>query len=260
MSGLSDGRRRLLGRLRTRRTREREALVLLEGPRGVREAWAAGAVARFALTSPRLDALDPDLADELAGWCEVVRLSDAELAAVSATEAPQGVLAVVVEPGDGWVADVGPDTRLLVLDAVQDPGNVGTLIRTAAAFDLDGVVLLDGCVDPWNPKAVRGSAGAAFRCPVALRSWTAIAPLLEGAGLPLWVADAAGAGPADSVRRGGWALFVGSEGRGVRSEIRHRATGLAAIPMPGGTESLNAAVAGSILVYEFTRPEGGLGA
>ena len=234
--------------------------MLLEGPRGVREALEAGAVARFALTSPRLEAVDPQLAGALAGWCEVVHLSDAELGAVSATEAPQGVLAVVAEPGGGWVADIGPDTRLLVLDAVQDPGNVGTLIRSAAAFALDGVVLLDGCVDPWNPKAVRASAGAAFRCPVAVRSWSAIAPLLEAAGLPLWVADAAGGGPGDAVRSGGWGLIVGSEGRGVRSEIRERASGLAAVPMPGGTESLNAAVAGSILVYEFTRAEKGLGA
>jgi TrmH family RNA methyltransferase len=216
-------------------------------------------VARFALTAPRLDALDPDLADELSGWCEVIRLSDAELAAVSATEATQGVLAVVVEPSDAWVDGIGPDSRILLLDAVQDPGNVGTLIRTAAAFDLDGVVLLDGCVDPWNPKAVRASAGAAFRCPVALRPWTAMASLLDAAGPALWVADAAGVVPGDSVRAGGWALVIGSEGSGARSAIRERAAGLAAVPMPGGTESLNAAVAGSILVYEFTRVERGLG-
>jgi TrmH family RNA methyltransferase len=246
--------------LHSRKTRERERLVLIEGPRGVREAMAAGAQPRFALTSPRLDELDPALSEALDAWCEMVRLTDAELAGVSATEAPQGVLAVVAEPDDGWIEAIGPGSRLLVLDAVQDPGNVGTLIRTAAAFALDGVVLLDGCVDPWNPKAVRASAGGAFRCPVALRSWTALAPLLDGAELPVWVADASGTGPNDEARAGGWALVVGSEGRGARRDIRERAAGLAAIPMPGGTESLNAAVAGSILVYEFTRPERGLGA
>lgn len=259
MEGLSERRRRLIGRLRGRRTRAREGLVLVEGIRAVSDLLEAGVRPRFAVVAPRAEERAPALVATLAAAGEVVRVSDATLEALADTAQPQGVLAVAPEPDGAWLGSVGPSDHLLVLDALQDPGNVGTLIRSAAAFGVRGVVVLDGSADPWNPKAVRSSAGAVFRCPVALETVDGFVARLARAGLPLLVADAAG----DEVRpppwHGGWALVIGSEGHGVRDEVQAAAARTVRVPMDAGVESLNAAVAGSILLYELTRHSGGHG-
>lgn len=260
MTGLSDGRRRLIGRLRHRKTRAREGAVLVEGVRAVDDLLGARVTPRFAVVSPRCHELAPDLVERLRAATELVEIDDASLVELADTASPQGVLAVAPEPSDGWFDAVGPEARLLILDALQDPGNVGTLVRTAAALGLDGVVLLDGSVDPWNPKAVRSSAGAVFRCPLALRSADAVLERMERAGLPLLVADAGGTDVAPPPWHGGWSLVVGSEGHGVRAAVRAVAATTVRVPMRGGVESLNAGVAGSILLYELTRLDGGHGA
>jgi len=257
---LSDARRRRIVRLHRRKSRRREGLVLVEGPRAVRAALDAGADPRFAVISPRLFDLDAALAARLSTATEVVQVSDAEMAPLADTAAPQGVLIVVQEPAETWFDELGPETRLLILDGVQDSGNVGTLVRSAAAFALDGVVLLDGTADVWSPKSIRASAGALFSCPVAQRSETETVSRTQAAGLPLLVAEATGDSVAPALGPGGWALVIGSEGRGVRETLRAAAARGVGIPMPGGTESLNAGVAGSILLYELTRSDGGHGA
>jgi TrmH family RNA methyltransferase len=257
---LSDARSRRIVRLHRRKSRRREGLVLVEGPRAVRAALDAGVDPRFAVISPRLLELDAGLADRLSAVTEVVHVSDAEMAPLADTEAPQGVLIVAQEPGEAWLDGIGPETRLLILDGVQDPGNVGTLVRSAAAFALDGVLLLDGTADVWSPKSIRASAGALFSCPVAQRSETEMLSRTEVAGLPLLVAEATGGSVAPAHGGRGWALVIGSEGRGVRDTLRAAAARGVGIPMPGRTESLNAGVAGSILLYELTRSDGGHGA
>ena len=253
---LSRERTRLIGRLRSRRTREREALFLVEGVRAAAEALAAGAHARFAVVSERLGdlaggaALRARLED---AGVETVEVPHEELAALSDTEASQGVLLVCPEPDDG--AGLPPSGPLLVLDGLQDPGNVGTLVRAAAAFGAAAVVVLDGTVDPFNPKAVRAAAGALFRVPVVRMAWERAETELRDRG-PLLIADmlgrdAAGAHPAAS-----WSLVVGSEAAGARAAARAAATDTVAVPMRGGIESLNAGVAGAILLYVLTREEG----
>lgn len=254
---LSDARARRIGRLRRRRGREKEGRVLVEGPRAVQTAIESGARPEYALTTPRLDEVAPGLAETLAAVCDIVEVTDARLSELADTETPQGVLAVVREPSSEWFETIGPEARLLVLDGIQDPGNVGTLVRSAAAFALDGVVLLDGTADPWGPKAIRASAGAAFLVPVALRSAAEALDRLERAGIPLLVADAGGGRPTAPPWHGGWALAVGSEGSGVRESLGRVAAKRVAVEMPGSTESLNAGVAGSILLYELTRSDGG---
>lgn len=254
---ISDARARRIARLHRRKSRQREGLVLVEGPRAVRAALDAGVAPRFAVVSPRLLDLDPTLADRLALATEVVEVTDAEIGPLADTEAPQGVLIVVAEPDEAWFDALGPAARLLVLDGVQDPGNVGTLARSAAAFALDGVVLLDGTADAWSPKSIRASAGALFACPVAQRTAAEALVHINSAGLLLLVADAAGHPARRPPEGGGWALVVGSEGRGARDVVRAAATRAVGIPMPGRTESLNAGVAGSILLYELTRSDGG---
>lgn len=257
--GLSQRRAQVVGRLRQRKTREREGLVLVEGVRAVSEALHAGARAVFAVVSPRLAAVDGGVAVRAAldgSRVEVAEVDDGELSRLSDTEAPQGVLLVCRQP-EAPAATMAPGARLLVLDGVQDPGNVGTLVRAATAFALDGVMALDGTADPWGAKAVRASAGMVFRIPVLQAPASAALEACAGAGLPVLVADAGGADVAGYLGGGGWALVVGNEGAGPRAEVREGATATVRIPMPGGAESLNVGVAGSILMYALTRESPG---
>jgi RNA methyltransferase, TrmH family len=252
---LSKNRRQLIERLKTRKGRPREGLVLVEGVRSSAEALAAGADVRFVVRSPRL--LDTEagrtLASTLAGQgLEIDEVDDADLAELSDTEHPQGVLCVCAEPGLdlAQLRDRDPAT-ILLLDGLQDPGNLGTLVRAARAFGVDGVIALDGSVDPWNPKAVRAAAGAGFHTSVARATWAEAGPWLEEQRIEILAADPAG----DDVRsfRPGksWALAVGNEGEGLRTDVVAASAKRLAIPMPGGTESLNAGVAGSILLYSL---------
>jgi TrmH family RNA methyltransferase len=253
---LSQNRRRLLGRLRVRRQREREGAVLVEGVRAVGEALSAGARPSFSVTSPRLSASahGPALRERLTEIADVTEVEDDELDALSDTDHPQGVLAVFPQPAPE-LAGLPEAGTVLVLDAVQDPGNVGTLVRSAVAFGLDGVLTLDGTVDPWGAKAVRASAGAVFRIPV----WRATLPdtrsVLSDRRADVLVAAADGGDvrealdPAAGLR----ALVLGNEGAGVRDEIRDLARAVVAVPMRGAAESLNVGVAGSILMYECMR-------
>ncbi len=254
---LSRERARLIGRLRSRRTREREGLLLVEGIRAAAEALAAGAPVRFAVVSDRLpelaggDALRAQLAET---GVDVIEVPREELLELSDTEASQGVLLVCPEPGRGaQLPAAGP---LLVLDGIQDPGNIGTLVRAAAAFGLAGTVVLEGTVDPFNPKAVRAAAGAIFRAPVVREPWECLERPLRDRG-PILIAHMGGR-DVGTVRPGeSWSLVVGSEASGPRPAVRAAASEVVSIPMRGGVESLNAAVAGAILLYVLTRGAGG---
>lgn len=247
----------MVARLRIRKTREREGLVLVEGIRGAEDALAGGAQVRFAVVSPRLESLAGGAALRsalLEKGVEIEEESDEALAALADTEHPQGVLMVCVEerPSGAFVA---PGGRYLVLDGIQDPGNVGTLVRASTAFALDGVLVLDGSADPWSAKAVRAAAGMTFRVPVLKARASEALELLQAAGVPLLVADAAGRDVGDARIVGGWALVVGNEGSGPRAELVDAAAHAVRIPMPGPAESLNAGVAGAILLYALTREE-----
>lgn len=252
---LSETRRRLVARLHRRKTREREGLVLVEGVRAAAEALAQGARPRFVLRVPDSAAASfGDLEARLAGVPDVQEVTREEMHALSGTEAPQGLLLVAEEPradpGEVW-GDV--HARIVILDGVQDPGNVGTLVRVSAAFGCTGLVALDGTADPWSPKALRASAGTAFRIPLVREPWTDTGRRLEGWPGLLFRADAGGR-PAGGVSvPDRWALALGGEGDGCRRELCERADGSLSIPMPGGVESLNVGIAGALVLYELTR-------
>ncbi|MFW6206388.1 MAG: TrmH family RNA methyltransferase [Gemmatimonadota bacterium] len=253
---LSRAREKLIGRLRNSRMRPREELVLVEGPRTVADALDAGAGVRFALVTPtfRESSEGRQVVGRLEAVTTVDQLTEDELEGISDTDSPQGVLLVCEEPRVS-VVDLleRPPGRFLILDGVQDPGNLGTLVRAARAFALDGVVALDGTVDPWNPKAVRASAGSSFHIGVVKASWSRVEPLLTDIGVQLLVAEAGGTDVAEISPPSPWALVVGSEGRGVREDVRRRSDGAVTVPMPGGAESLNAGVAGAILLHSLAR-------
>lgn len=235
--------------------REREGLVLVEGLRTCREALRSAVEVRFAVVAPGLEETEEGamLFRELeAAGVELHRVDAAALSALSDTETPQGCLLVCAEPrppaSDPAAA---AEARLLVLDAVQDPGNVGTLIRAGWAFAVSAVVALDGTADPWGAKAVRASAGGCFHVPVLRTRWEEWRERAED--LRILVADAAGQDVAGVDAGPPWALVVGNEARGARVEVRDAAHALVALPMAGGAESLNAAVAGAILLYDLGR-------
>lgn len=233
--------------------------MLVEGVRAVAEALGSGAEGHFVLASPGgREAWTSGLQEAVAAArVPVEDVTDEEMARVAGTETPQGVLLVAAEPAfDPAVHLSGPGGRILVLDGVRDPGNVGTLIRVAAAFACSAVVALDGTADPWGARAVRAAAGTTFRVPVLQIRWEEAEGWVAGAaaGRPLLVADAAGQPVATLSReRRAWTLALGGEASGCRPAVRSAAARVVSVPMPGGVESLNVGVAGAILLYELTR-------
>ncbi len=211
----------------------------------------------FAVVSPRLASLSwgKELRLRLEQRTEVVEVPEAELVEVADTEHPQGVLAVVPEPSPGD-APIRAGGRYLILDSVQDPGNVGTLVRSAVAFALDGVLVLDGTADPWGPKAIRAAAGMVFRIPVVQCSLESMLSDLREAGILLLVAEASGEDVAARADTSAWALAVGNEGGGLRPALRAAAEGVVGVPLSGPAESLNVGVAAAILLYALNREKG----
>jgi RNA methyltransferase, TrmH family len=191
---------------------------------------------------------------------EVVWLAEEVFASAVETQSPQGVAALMVPPV--WkLEDVVRDGALMLVAAgLQDPGNLGTLVRSAEAFGAAGVLTTQGTVSGWNQKAVRASAGSVFRVPVVGVTMAELAGL-RGRGVRLLAAVAAGlgdgeAGPVEASTaefRGSCAVMIGNEGAGLSAELVGMADTRVTIPCPGAVESLNAAVAGSLLLYEASR-------
>lgn len=180
----------------------------------------------------------------------IVRVPEDVMASISPMEAPQGALFLGRLPE---AAEFVPKKGMLILDGVQDPGNIGTILRTADAMDVP-VVLLEGCADPWSWKVIRSTMGAAFRTPVIQSSWEEVRDKCRAAGIPIGVTAlshrAVDIRTADLTEM---ALVIGSEGRGVRREILESADRELIIPMNPHCESLNAAIAASIVMWEIRR-------
>lgn len=183
---------------------------------------------------------------------EASSVTEAEFRSAAETESPQGVLAIAEIPSHSLAGiPEGDSLRILVLDAVQDPGNVGTIVRTAAALGADATVALPGTVDPWNAKVVRATMGASFHHRVLTSSIEELSGFLSDRNVELWGADARGelVGTAPTPRR--LALAVGNEGAGLSSSIRERATRLVSLPISAAIESLSVSVAAGILLHEL---------
>ena len=175
------------------------------------------------------------------------------MTSVSSMRTPQGMLAVCRMP-DTALPEVLAGQRYVVLDGVQDPGNVGTVIRTADAFGCDGVILLAGCADPYSIKTLRSSMGAVFRVPVWCTDAASLHRRLRDAGLPLYGAalrDDTEDARALALRR--CAIAIGSEGRGLTEQVLGLCDRTVRIPMAAHCESLNAAVAAAVLLWEAYR-------
>ncbi len=247
----------LVRHLKLRRGRERRGLALAEGVRLVEEVLEAGVPIRAALVSPALEATPRGaaLAATLRARAPRVEdLSDRDLAGLAATEHPQGVV-VVIEPVAASLTDITLSRRsvVLVLDAVQDPGNVGTMIRTAHGLGAAGVVALPGSAEIANPKVLRATMGAVFRIPAVAADPEATMAWLSKCGAVVWVAAAEGEPVTRAPRQGPVALVVGNEGAGVSARMASAAARHVGVPLATGAESLNVAVAAGILLYEALR-------
>lgn len=242
--------------LHRRKARERRALTLAEGIRLVEEAVASGIPIEGAVVSPSLEAGERGHALVQAlerRGVPLERVSDRDLEKLADTDHPQGVVAVIRPPT--WsVADlvIQPRSVVVVLDGVQDPGNVGAILRTAHGLGAAGVIVLPGTAELANPKTLRGSMGAWFRLPAMRLEVPEFLGWVAEKGLTVQVAAMDGV-PAMSVKRSeALALVVGNEGAGVQPGLRAAGTAVA-IPLVPGAESLNVAVAAGILLYEVLR-------
>jgi TrmH family RNA methyltransferase len=239
--------------LSRRKARERDQLFVAEGVRAVEELVRSPLTIRGALIAPQLSETDRGraLAASLTARAQdTVMVGDREFASAAQTESPQGVLAIGEIPTVRLPdVELSPATRIVILDAVQDPGNVGTILRTAAGLGAVATIALPGTVDLWNAKVVRSAMGAQFHHHSFRATWEELDPFLTERAIAVWGADGAG----DSPERAGvpprMALVMGNEGSGLSDESRRRCAQLVGLPVSSAIESLNVAVAAGILLY-----------
>jgi TrmH family RNA methyltransferase len=234
-----------------RRTRIRERLFVVEGRRWASELVRQQTPTRMIFYTESWLSSHSEILQQLEKMAQqpATAVSDSVMAAMSDTITPSGLLAVVPIPDLPLPPE--PDL-LLILDRLKTPGNLGTILRSAGAAGVSGVILGPGCVDHTNPKVVRGSMGALLRLPIYPLSWAEIQKVVRG--MAIWVATVGGGTAYTAVN---WkkpsALIIGSEAHGAGKEALKLAHGRVTIPMQAETESLNAALAASVILFEAKR-------
>lgn len=227
--------------LSSRKAREEAGLFAADGVKLLAEAvrWYPGLD-----TAILSDGVHADVPESV----RLFRVPEDVMASISPMESPQGALFLCRLPEKKAYA---PTPGCLLLDGIQDPGNLGTILRTADALDIP-VTLLEGCADPYSPKTVRASMGAVFRTQPVKADWAKVKAACGVAGIP--VAVTALSQRAKDLRNAdlrSMAVVIGSEGQGVRREILESADGELIIPMNKRCESLNAAVAAAIVMWQM---------
>ncbi len=229
--------------LSSRSERRKTGLFVADGTKLLEEAVKYWPGLQTVILSDGVEAQVPD-------HVRVVRVPEDVMASISPMEAPQGALFLGKLPEQ---TEFVPKKGMLILDGIQDPGNIGTILRTADAMDVP-VVLLEGCADPWSWKVIRSTMGAAFRTPVVQASWDEVLEKCRAAGIPIGVTALSDrAVDIRSADLNQMALVIGSEGRGVRKEVLENADHELIIPMNPHCESLNAAIAAAIVMWEIRR-------
>jgi len=235
---------------RPKERRDAQAFVA-EGVRLVEEALAANWPFQFVLVGETLNERGQTLVKKLeAQSIEVEQVTDGLLSSVSETETTQGILAVL----NHFPLTIPPSLNfVLILDKIRDPGNLGTLLRSAAAAGVQAVFLPPETTDAFAPKVVRAGMGAHFKLPIHALSWDEIQRVCKSAQLKILLADMDGRSCWQTDLRQPLALIIGGEADGASEQARRLAHDKISIPMPGGSESLNAAVAGALLMFEVVR-------
>ena len=228
----------------------------IEGFHILDEAIRSGLKFRAVFFSSSAESRAERLLQQMGAHVETILLPDRLFASIVPTDTPQGV-AALVRCKTFSLEDVlaksaaGP---LLAVAGVQDPGNLGTILRSAEAFDAGGVLLGEGTVSPFNPKAVRASAGSVFRLPMVRIAFAEVLDHLRERGLRLIATSSHKGTPlAEAKLTGPLALFIGNEGAGLPRDLLGKVDETVAIPHSPKVESLNAGVAASIVLYEIAR-------
>ena len=238
--------------IRDRKLRRSENQMVGEGPKMLEEALRWGAKLETVFWAPGIERM------ECPEGVRKIEIPKSLLRDISSTQTPQVVLFLCALPTQPF-PEALPGSRYLVLDGIQDPGNVGTLWRTADAFGADGLILLPGCADPWNPKTLRASMGACFRLPLWETELEPLTGALARARIPLYAtALEADAAEIQSCPLCPAAVVIGSEGQGVSRKVLVQCEETLRIPMRARCESLNAAAAGAVVLWEMGRQGGGL--
>lgn len=245
-----------VARLRTRRDRDATGTFPIEGVRVVQRAFQAGWPLVEAYHAPDLSGPEAAaLADALeAAGVPVLALGDTAFRRIAYREHPDGLLAVGRIPRlDLAALSLPPDPLVLVVEAIEKPGNLGAMLRTADAAGANAVIIAAPTADPWNPNVVRASQGALFSLPLAAATAPTVGDWLEARGVAVVAADPqpGAVAPWEVDLTGPVAVVVGSEHEGLSDTWRQRST--VAIPMLGTVDSLNASVAAAVLLYEARR-------
>ena len=234
-------------------SRRRETgLYIVEGIRMVREI-PAGAIRTLYVAESMTDKF-ADICNQTHADVEIVR--DSVFQSMSDTNTPQGILAEVYQTSrteeDLFAGNVEP--FLLIIERLQDPGNLGTIIRTAEGAGVNGIILSADTVDMYNPKVIRSTMGSVFRMPIVVADdLVAAIDRVKTRGIPVYGAHLNGAAFYEKDFSGGCAFLIGNEGNGMSDEISAKADDLIRIPMCGQVESLNAAISTAVIAYEVLR-------
>ncbi|MCR4755757.1 MAG: RNA methyltransferase [Lachnospiraceae bacterium] len=257
------------------KARREAGLFVIEGPKMFMEApleW----VKEVYVTQDFLDHIDKETClnnpsdkglsiSEMIGWMDHEIITTEQMARISDTQTPQGILCILSTPSYTMkdilrrgVRSNGDGRRLImVLEDIQDPGNLGTIFRTAEGAGASGIILSEGCVDIYNPKTVRATMGSIYRMPyIYTDDLSARIAELKADGIKVYAAHLKGKKYHNEISYADTAFLIGNEGNGLKEETADLADEYVRIPMEGELESLNASVAASVLMYEhYRKPE-----
>lgn len=237
------------------RERRKKGLFAVEGMKLVMEAAKHGRLQQIYVSETALERLSKE-AGKLSRQYPMELVADAVLKSVSETVTPQGILGLVQIPSYDLEEMLKDERRtFLLLDDLRDPGNLGTIMRTAEGADMSGVILSRECVDLFNPKVVRSTMGAIFRVPFYYaEDLPEVIAILKQRKIPVYGAMLQGSVVYDKVDyRSGAAIVVGNEANGISDAVARQLSAKVRIPMAGSLESLNAAVSAAVLMYEAAR-------
>jgi RNA methyltransferase, TrmH family len=236
-------------KLHTKKEREKTRTFLLEGPHLIEEAISSGAKLQHVIIEENFQIKDDWLKQKFTLWSVPSKL----MKQLSETEKPQGIIAVceMMDQTDELIKNKG---RYLLIDGVQDPGNLGTIIRTADSAGLDGVFLGEGTADLYNGKTVRSTQGSLFHLPIVKADLIVVIAECKDAAVPVISTSLQDALDMREIpEMSGFALIVGNEGQGVQQMLQDESEINVKVPIFGQAESLNVSVATGILLYELQR-------
>ncbi|TLS39167.1 TrmH family RNA methyltransferase [Pseudalkalibacillus caeni] len=234
-------------KLHTKRGRAKSGTFMIEGPHIVEEASRQGSLVKEVIMLEESD--HSNMADAFNEKARVFTVTEKVMKEISDTETPQGIAAICTFPDETIKVQKG---KFILLDSIQDPGNLGTIIRTADAAGYDAVILGDGCVDPYNSKVLRSTQGSIFHLPIVKANLEEFIKQLKEKQIPVYATEVNGGRSYTSLeKQDTFAIVMGNEANGVSKQVLQLADERIYIPIFGEAESLNVSIAAGILMYQL---------